>query len=234
MPREIFSSASRRAVSGRPRTSSAPARSRSKARNAVGWRRSSTSMSRSPLTWMRPCSRWKPAGRPLASSATISPSMSSGARSVRASGSSARTTAGNCDGLFIAEPRPEADVGPRLAGRDVDQRADAVVLRFEEQGRAGERRLRQRRQHRADFRRILCPAGHATMIRIVNFQAPTSKLQRTPNPQLPTPWGRAPFGSPGFLGRWKLGVRWIWSLELGSCRTAQFCAKCADPSSPDR
>ena len=107
-----FSSASRRAVSGRPRMSSAPARSRSKARNAVGCRRSSMSMSRSPLTWMRPCSFWNPAGRPLSSSATISPSMSSGARSVRASGSSARITAGNCE-VFSLPRRDQM----RISGR---------------------------------------------------------------------------------------------------------------------
>ena len=107
-----FSSASRRAVSGSPRMSSAPARSRSKARNAVGCRRSSMSMSRSPLTWMRPCSCWNPAGRPLASSATISPSMRSGARSARASGSSARTTAGNCE-VFSLPSRDQR----RMSGR---------------------------------------------------------------------------------------------------------------------
>ncbi len=127
---------------------------------------------------------------------------------------------GELRGLFVAEPGPEADVGPWLAGRDMDQRADAVVLRFEEQVLAGQRRFGQRRQHRAHSRGVLSPARHLTMICIVNLQPPIPKLQGTPNPQLPRPWGRAAsrkFGS--FLGVGSWECVGIWKLELGICRT---------------
>ena len=122
---------------------------------------------------------------------------------------------GELRGLFVAEPRPEADVGPRLAGRDVDQRADAVVLRFEEQGLAGQRRLRQRRQHRADLRGIVSPGGHVH----VDVTSPTSNAQlpRHSQGQLPSNARAERLGLVlGELGvrRWYVG---FLELEFGSC-----------------
>ena len=47
-------------------------------------------------TWMRPCNRWKPVGWPWSSSATISPSSTTGAPNVAAHAASAATSSGNC------------------------------------------------------------------------------------------------------------------------------------------
>ena len=83
----------------------------------------------------------------------------------RASGSSARTIDGNCAVFSLPSRDQRRTSAPRLAGRDVDQRADAVVLRLVDAARAGQRRLGQRRQHRPHRRGVLAPAASDDMHR---------------------------------------------------------------------
>ena len=150
--------AARRAVSGSPRMSSSPSRRMSKAMSATGCALSMRSTSLRIREWIRPWSRWNPAGRPLASSATISPSRSTGAFSFAPHFAERLDDRRKLRGLLVAEPRPDAHARRRPWPARRDQRADAVVLRLVDQPRARQRRLRQRRQHRPHLRRVLSPA----------------------------------------------------------------------------
>ena len=64
---------------------------------------------------MRPCSRWNPAGRPCSSSATISPSRSSGARSRAAAPSQRPDDRRELRRLLVAEAGPDPDCRRRSA-----------------------------------------------------------------------------------------------------------------------
>ena len=82
---------------------------------------------------MRPWSCWKPSGRPLASSATISPSRQQRRLEAARQRLERPDDGGELAVLSLPFRDQRPDVGPRLAGRDVDQRADAVVLRLVDQ-----------------------------------------------------------------------------------------------------
>ena len=76
---------------------------------------------------MRPWSCWNRSARPSASSATISPSSTTACFCAARPLGEGRGDLGNCDGLLVAEARPEAH---RARRRDFGDRADAVVLWF--------------------------------------------------------------------------------------------------------
>ena len=189
-----------------------------------------------PLTWMRPCSRWNPAGRPRASSATISPSMSSGASKRRASGSSARTTAGNC-AVFSLPSRDQSRMSGRgLPGATWTSARMPSYFGSKISPLPVERRLGQRRQHRADAGGVVAPGGHLYDHMHRQLPTPNSQLQRTPNPpnsqgpgvQLPDldVWRAC-------SGRWELGAG--WDLGVGAWDVdCAFLRRCAESAASDR
>ena len=60
--------------------------------------------------------------------------------------------------LLVAEAGPEPYFGAAFGRFDAHQRANPVVFRFVDESGPGQRRLRERRQHRPHLRRILSPA----------------------------------------------------------------------------
>ena len=131
---------------------------------------------------------------------------------------------GELRGLLVAEPGPEPDVGPRLAGRDMDQRPDAVVLRLEDQRLAGRAAARA---SVASIGRtvggILAPGGHRSILRDrqipnpklqipTHSQRPIPKLSQGPNPR--TPKADSDRELPWQLS-WDLALEVRWDLEVG-------------------
>ena len=113
-----------------------------KATRALTGSRCSTRRSR----WMRPCSCWKPVGSP-SRRARRSRRRARPARLRRApTSSSAAAISGNCE-VFSLPSRDQRRTRP--AGADLGDRADAVVLRFVDELRIVERRVGERREHRA-------------------------------------------------------------------------------------
>ena len=151
------SSRARRSVSGSPRTSSSPSRSRSKAMKATGWALSIL-LDVACVDEVDPALQPLEAGRAArASSATISPSSSTGPRSFARSPLERTHDRGELRGLFVAEARPDANAVASCSRLHVHEGPDAVVLGFVDEARADERRFGQRRQHRADGLRFFAP-----------------------------------------------------------------------------
>ena len=132
----------------------------------------------------------------------------------RASGSRARTTAGNCAVLSLPRRDQIRMSAARWPGARCDQRPDAVVFRFEDQPLAGERRLGQGRQHRADGRGIVAPGGHSGFC---NSPAPIPN-PKAPNPNHPNAQSQA--NSQGPMSRnagspWEFWELADWELDVG-------------------
>ena len=70
-------------------------------------------------------------------------------RRVAPNDASAETMDGNCEVLSLPRRDQTRTVARGRAGFDFDQRANAVVLRFEDERRSGERRIGERGEHRS-------------------------------------------------------------------------------------